>query len=143
MDSKRKIDMSKRSPDHKDKLVGARIKLYRDISGLSQSELGEFVGVTFQQIQKYEHGTNKISVGRLFEICSALNVSVNTFLKGLIDNSSDQSPNMSLVSDNKQEQLMPDPVSSKETRELLKVYYSVTDPKKRKSIVKFIKDNFS
>ena len=138
---KKKIDMSKRSPDYKDKIIGSRIKAYRDIVGLSQSELGESVGVTFQQIQKYEHGTNKISVGRLFEICDALNVSAITFLNGLTDNTA-QNNNLSLVSDNKQTELTPDPMTSKETTELLKVYYSVSDPKKRKSIVKFIKDTF-
>lgn len=139
--AKKKIDMSKRSPDYKDKIIGSRIKAYRDIMGLSQSELGESVGVTFQQIQKYEHGTNKISVGRLFEICDALNVSAITFLNGLTDNTA-QNNNLSLVSDNKQTELTPDPMTSKETTELLKVYYSVSDPKKRKSIVKFIKDTF-
>lgn len=133
---------NKRSPDMKDKVIGSRIKAYRDIAGISQSELGAAVGVTFQQIQKYEHGTNKLSVGRLIEICSALKVSVNNFLKGIDAISSDEESMALSVSDNEQESLSPDPMTSKETTELLRVYYSVTDEKKRKSIVKFIKDNF-
>lgn len=139
---KKKIDMSKRAPDFKDKLIGARIKAYRDIAGLSQSELGEAVGITFQQIQKYEHGTNKVSLGRLFEICSALNVSTETFMKGLMDAENNPNARPFIVSDNTQTTIQPDPMTSKETTELLRVYYSVTDPKKRKSIVKFIKDTF-
>jgi transcriptional regulator with XRE-family HTH domain len=143
MIAKKKIDMSKRAPDFKDKIIGARIKAYRDIAGMSQSELGEAVGITFQQIQKYEHGTNKVSLGRLFEICDALNVSTEKFMQGLTDTENNPNARPFIVSDNSQIALQPDPMTSKETTELLRVYYSVTDPKKRKSIVKFIKDSFA
>lgn len=136
------VKKSKRSPDFRDKIIGDRIRAYREIAGLNQSELGELVGVTFQQIQKYEYGTNKISIGRLLEICDALKVSAVTFLHGLTENTAiTEQP--ALVSDNKQEKLAPDPMTSKETTELLKVYYSIKDPKKRKAVVKFIKDSMS
>lgn len=137
------VKKSKRSPDSKDKVIGSRIKAYRDITGLSQSELGDAVGVTFQQIQKYEHGTNKLSVVRLLEICAALKVSVNSFLKGLDTVLPMNSNGFLSASDNDQVPLAPDPMTSKETTELLRVYYSVSDEKRRKSIVKFIKENFS
>lgn len=133
---------SKRSPDFKDKILGSRMKAYREISGLSQSELGEAVGVTFQQIQKYEHGTNKISVVRLLEICDALKISITNVLNGLTDTTVDHATPL-IVSDNPQESLSEDPMVSKETTELLKVYYSISDPKKRKSVVKFIKDSMA
>ncbi|PCI00896.1 MAG: hypothetical protein COB76_02500 [Alphaproteobacteria bacterium] len=129
---------NKRSPNHKDKILGSRMKAYREIAGISQSELGGAVGVTFQQIQKYEHGTNKISVVRLLEICEALKVSITNVLNGLTEVSVDHATPL-IVSDNKQQDLSKDPMVSKETTELLKVYYSVSDPKKRKAIVKFIK----
>jgi len=133
---------TKDGPDDRDELIGARLKTYRDIKGMSQTELGESIGVSFQQIQKYEHGSNKVSLGRLFEICDALNVSTEKFLKGLTDTDNNPNARPFIVSDNKQTSLQPDPMTSKETTDLLKVYYSVSDPKKRKSIVKFIKDTF-
>ena len=133
---------SKRSPDFKDKILGSRMKAYREIAGISQSELGDAVGVTFQQIQKYEHGTNKISVVRLLEICEALKVSITNVLNGLSDETLDHATPL-IVSDNAQEDISSDPMVSKETTELLKVYYSISDPKKRKSVVKFIKDSMT
>lgn len=131
---------SKRSPDYKDKILGSRMKAYREIAGLSQSELGDAVGVTFQQIQKYEHGTNKISVVRLLEICEALKVSVTSVLTGLADTAAGRNESV-LVSDNAQTELSPDPMISKETTDLLKAYYSISDEKKRRAVAKFIKDS--
>lgn len=140
MTSQATIKKSKRSPDHKDKILGSRMKAYREISGLSQSELGESIGVSFQQIQKYEHGANKISVVRLLEICDALKVSITSVLSGLTDTSLAHTTPL-IVSDNEQKNIGEDPMVSKETTDLLKVYYSITDPKKRKAVVKFIKDS--
>lgn len=59
--------------------VGARLRARRTILGLSQKELGERVGLTFQQIQKYEQGSNRIGSGRLFEFSHILGVSVSFF----------------------------------------------------------------
>ena len=98
--------------------------------------------MSFQQIQKYEHGTNKISVVRLLEICDALKVSISSVLNGLTDTSLTHTTPL-IVSDNTQQDIDGDPMVSKETTELLKVYYSITDPKKRKAVVKFIKDSMS
>jgi transcriptional regulator with XRE-family HTH domain len=55
-----------------DKVVGQRIRARRNQQGLGQAELGNALGVTFQQIQKYEKGTNRVSTGRLVQICEAL-----------------------------------------------------------------------
>jgi transcriptional regulator with XRE-family HTH domain len=57
-----------------DKYIGARMRERRLALGVSQADLAEKVGITFQQIQKYEKGTNRISAARLFEICNALGV---------------------------------------------------------------------
>lgn len=136
---------NKRSPDGRDKIIGQRIRTYRDIAGLNQSELAEKVGVTFQQIQKYEYGTNKVSAGRMLEICKALNISFESLVHGLDADvlPSTGGASVMAVSDNKQENLDKDPLTSKETTELLKVYYTIKDPKKRKAVVKFIKDSMS
>jgi transcriptional regulator with XRE-family HTH domain len=67
-----------------DVYVGARLRMRRMILGMSQSKLGELVGVTFQQIQKYENGSNRISVHRLRLTARALEVSPSYFLDGII-----------------------------------------------------------
>lgn len=63
-------------PDPIDIVVGTRIKARRTLLGMSQERLGEALGITFQQIQKYERGSNRVSASRLFHIARALDVSV-------------------------------------------------------------------
>lgn len=58
-----------------DRLVGGRIRLARRAAGLSQARLGDAIGVTFQQVQKYENGTNRVTLGRLHRIASAVGTS--------------------------------------------------------------------
>jgi transcriptional regulator with XRE-family HTH domain len=67
----------RRGLGHVDAEVGAKLREYRIRAGLSQTELGAKVGVTFQQIQKYESGTNAIATARLPSVCEALNISPN------------------------------------------------------------------
>lgn len=66
-----------------DRYVGQRVKALRIDRRLSQTALGEAVGITFQQIQKYEAGTNRISASRLFEIATVLSVPVRSFFDGV------------------------------------------------------------
>ena len=65
--------------------LGRRLREARERIGLSQTTLGEAVGVTFQQVQKYEKGQNRLSVVRLLSIANALNTPVESFLEGLSD----------------------------------------------------------
>jgi transcriptional regulator with XRE-family HTH domain len=74
--------MGPRTPDLVDIEVGQRIKIQRLVAGLSQTELGENIGVTFQQVQKYEKGATRVGIGRLTRIARVLNVSVNSFFEG-------------------------------------------------------------
>jgi len=74
--------MATRKPDPVDIEVGQRIKIQRLAAGLSQTELGESIGVTFQQVQKYEKGANRVGAGRLTQIARVLNIPVNTFFEG-------------------------------------------------------------
>ena len=67
-----------------DRRIGQRVKSRRLEMGLSQEALAEVLGVTFQQVQKYEKGVNRISASRLFEVAAALNVPVGHFFEGLI-----------------------------------------------------------
>jgi len=74
---------TKGTPDDVDRHVGQRLRLRRTLRGLSQAKLGEAVNVTFQQIQKYENGMNRVSAGRLFHFSKILDVPVEHFYKGL------------------------------------------------------------
>jgi transcriptional regulator with XRE-family HTH domain len=72
----------KKKPSPVDVEVGRRIRLQRLSAGMSQTELGNRIGVTFQQVQKYEKGVNRVGAGRLTEIAAILNVPVTVFFDG-------------------------------------------------------------
>jgi len=74
--------MRARAPNAIDVLVGSRIRLFRMRRKLSQSALGKTLGVTFQQIQKYERGTNRVGASRLMALAEALDVPVSEFFVG-------------------------------------------------------------
>ena len=74
--------MAKRSPLPVDQLVGQNIRICRLQRGLSQTELGQRVGVTFQQIQKYEKGANRVGASRLTQIADVLQVALPTLFDG-------------------------------------------------------------
>jgi transcriptional regulator with XRE-family HTH domain len=75
--------VSKKSPNPIDKHVGARVRLRRTPVGMSQERLGDALGLTFQQVQKYEKGTNRIGASRLHDIAAVLGVEVEFFFQGL------------------------------------------------------------
>lgn len=72
-----------RTPNPVDLHVGARIRMRRKLLGVSQERLAEQLGLTFQQVQKYERGANRVSASKLYEIARALQVSVAYFFEGL------------------------------------------------------------
>ena len=76
-----------------DRHVGARIRERRIMLGLSQQQMADMIGVTYQQAHKYERGINRISAGRLYEITRVLNVSITYFFEGLDVNEDDESLN--------------------------------------------------
>jgi transcriptional regulator with XRE-family HTH domain len=72
-----------RQPSEVDRHVGVRIRLARQLKQMSQEKLANELGITFQQVQKYERGRNRVSAGRLFQLCQALDVDLNFFFDGL------------------------------------------------------------
>jgi transcriptional regulator with XRE-family HTH domain len=78
---KTKRKKSPRTPSTVDAYIGARMRERRRALGITQERLGELLGVTFQQVQKYEAGRNRVSAARLFEICEALKVSLASMFK--------------------------------------------------------------
>lgn len=102
--------------------VGKRLRRRRRLLGLTQQQLAEFVGIRFQQIQKYECGANRVSASRLFELAELLDVPVQYFYEGLSQR--DQADNDSRLS--------ADILSQKETMDLIRAYYRLGErPRKR------------
>ena len=115
-------------PDPIDRYVGSRVRARRVGLRMSQTKLGNAIGVTFQQIQKYENGANRIGASNLFKIGQALGVEVSFFFDGMPDFDK-QSKARGKLSDGSQEQFNDDPMTS---REAIAVSYThLTLPTKR------------
>jgi transcriptional regulator with XRE-family HTH domain len=82
--------MTRRDPNYIDVHVGSRLRMRRQIISMSQEKLGELLGITFQQVQKYEKGTNRISASRLFYAAKILGVPVQAFFEDLPDVEGDE-----------------------------------------------------
>lgn len=125
---------NKKKPNPIDIHVGTRIRLRRNMVGLSQEKLGENLGITFQQIQKYEKGTNRVGASRLQAIASILEVPVSFFFQDApgeasVDGFSDQSATNYVV----------DFVSSTEGVRLNRAFARISDPKIRARIIDLVR----
>lgn len=129
---------TKESAGSRDKVFGSRLRQRRTFLGFSQQKLGEMVSMTFQQIQKYEHGTNKISASRLVDFSRILDVPISYFYGGLTD-IGEKTPKGLVVSDVAQATLDDDPILKKESTQLLKNYYRIKDEELRKSVQKLVR----
>ncbi|MDR2106966.1 MAG: helix-turn-helix domain-containing protein [Holosporaceae bacterium] len=114
-----------------DSYIGGRVKSRRTFLGISQEKLGHCLGVTFQQIQKYEKGINRISASTLYGIANVLAVDFSYFTDGYCGAGSLNESGTPIyeVNDDKK----------KETSELLRTYYKVNDPAVRKKILELVK----
>lgn len=129
---------TKDTAGERDKVFGMRLRQRRTFLGMSQQDLGDAVALTFQQVQKYEHGTNKISAARLIDFAQILNVPVTYFYGGLVD-IGEKTPKGLTISDGDQTSLEDDPILRKESTQLLKHYYSIEDPELRKTVQNLVK----
>lgn len=107
-----------------DHFVGKRLRRRRRLLGLTQSQLADAVGIRFQQVQKYECGANRVSASRLFELAEALDVPVQYFYEGL------DSKGIPVVSG--EESLEADVLSKKETVDLVRAYYRLSERPRRR-----------
>lgn len=110
--------------------IGQRVKMQRSLLGWSQEKLADALGITFQQVQKYENGVNRIAASRLFEMAQVMGVAVSSFYADIISG-------RNILSDTQQEALASDndPLTSRETLELLRAYHGITNPAVRKQFV--------
>lgn len=126
-------------PNPVDIHVGSRVRLRRTLLGLSQEKLGEAVGLTFQQIQKYERGANRIGASRLYEFSRILDVPVSFFFDDMADRSKAGEQGAYALSDQPQVPLEPDPLTRRETLELVRAYYRIGDPQVRRRLFELTK----
>ena len=122
--------------------VGKRVRLRRTLLGMSQEQLGTELNITFQQVQKYERGANRISASRLWDISQILDVPINYFFDDMTENTMQSSPRRISRSgdivDLTDEQIK-DPMARRETLELVRTYYSIEKPLVRKRISEMVK----
>jgi transcriptional regulator with XRE-family HTH domain len=128
--------MVTKSPNPVDRHVGSRVRMRRMLVGMSQEKLGEALGITFQQIQKYEKGTNRIGASRLHQIARVLSVPVEFFYEGApqIEGGSAggfaEAPPSGYVSDF---------LTTSEGLELIKAFIEIKDTKIRRKLVDLAK----
>lgn len=139
-----KKEKRKSHPDPVDVHVGARLRLRRNLLGMSQEQLAKACGLTFQQIQKYERGTNRMGSSRLFQFAKLLDVSISYFFDDVRTERAstsfstgfaerEQAPLEGAVhSDNEM-------LHRRETLELIRAYYRIQDGKTRRKVYELIK----
>jgi transcriptional regulator with XRE-family HTH domain len=125
-------------PNPVDIYVGSKVKARRLILGISQEELATAIGLTFQQVQKYERGTNRISVSRLVDICRVLKVSTNYFFDGMT-RPGFRNAAIKGFSDTKQEGLEPDPLMKRDVLELVRAYSKIKSSQLKKQLLEMAK----
>jgi len=110
-----------------DRLVGRNVQIFRKAKGLSQTALGDAIGVTFQQVQKYEKGANRIGPSRLASISKSLGVPIERFFEGAQQSSADTDP-------------LSDALASPYAVDLLQAFARVGDTRIRRSLVSLIEN---
>ena len=124
--------MRSKSIDPIDRHVGARIRMQRLVTGISQTALGNKTGITFQQIQKYENGENRVSASRLQQIANALRVTPQLFFEGAPGERAGKhglSEGMTIIAEF---------ISSRDGVTLSQAFCKIRNPKRRRSIVSLV-----
>ncbi len=124
---------SQKSPNPVDVHVGSRVRLRRLLLGMSQDKLGEELGVTFQQIQKYERGANRIGASRLYRMAKVLGVPVGFFYEGADE---DPAPGFS---EGDQTPLVDDFINSPEGVALAAAFASIKSTKVRRKVLELVR----
>ena len=135
-------DTGESRPSPIDVHVGSRIRLRRTLMGMSQERLGDALGLTFQQVQKYERGVNRVGASRLYDLSRVLDVPIAFFFDDMPENRGQG--NMAGVAgfaERPEGYGAPadDPLAKRETLELVRAYYRITDPAVRKRVFDLIK----
>lgn len=132
-------------PNPIDVHVGNRIRLRRTLLGLSQEKMASLLGLTFQQVQKYERGMNRVGASRLWDIGKVLDVPIGFFYEDMDQEVANQSPRMFSIPNNTplnfaedKENIDMDPMNRQETIELVRAYYKIPNRKAAKHLYDLI-----
>ena len=131
------------SPNAVDVHVGARMRLRRTLLGMSQSVLGEAIGLTFQQVQKYERGANRVGASRLFDLSHVLDVPVSFFFDDMNEATLKASPVFVIKGEAPaahSQSFDKDPMARRETLELVRAYFSISDERVRRTVYDLAKE---
>jgi len=117
--------------------VGARLRLRRTLLGMSQEKLGHAIGLTFQQVQKYERGANRVGASRLFDLARVLDVPVSFFFEdmasGLVESTGHAPPGSKGLHE-PAAAYQTEPLMKRETLELVRAYLKIADPRLRRRV---------
>src|SRR6185437_14824310 len=119
--------------------VGSRVRLRRMLLGMSQEKLGQHLGLTFQQVQKYEKGVNRIGASRLFDLAKVLGVPVQFFYDEAPSGAQSAGAVMTGFAEQPDESYVVDFLGTREGLELNKAFARISDPKVRRSIVDLVR----
>lgn len=130
----------KKVPDPIDRHVGSRVRMRRVMLGMSQEKLGEALGLTFQQVQKYEKGTNRIGASRLQQISRTLDVPPAFFFEGAptVEVRAPEEPRALGVAEEPAPSYLADFLSTAEGLHLNMAFARIQDPKVRKKIIDLV-----
>ena len=123
-----------RGPNPIDIHVGSRVRLRRQLLKMSQEKLGDELGVTFQQIQKYERGANRVGASRLYRLSRALDVPVQFFFEGLVD----ETP-IAGVAEGDQTPIVYDFIQSSDGVTLAESFSRIKDGKVRRRVLELVR----
>ncbi len=126
-------------PNPVDVHVGSRVRLRRTLLGMSQEKLGEAIGLTFQQVQKYERGANRVGASRLFDLSRVLDVPVGFFFDEMPEDVAASSPAQHGARSAPPPEQELDPMVKRETLELVRAYYKIEEPGVRKRLFEMTK----
>lgn len=138
LDNKKNKPMTKK-PHPVDVHVGSRVRLRRMLLGMSQEKLGERLGLTFQQVQKYEKGANRIGASRLYEISRILDVPVSHFFEDLPSHDDKNGKDgKDGFSESATVDFMAETLTSPEGLQMMRSFYAIREPKVRRRIVDLV-----
>ena len=127
------------NPHPVDVHVGARVRVRRKLLGMTQTDLGAALGLSFQQVLKYEKGANRIGSSRLYDLARLFDVPIGHFFEGIPADVAASSPAKGRGKAKKPPGYELDPMVKRETLELVRAYYNIEDANVRKQVYQLIK----
>ncbi|VAV89748.1 Transcriptional regulator [hydrothermal vent metagenome] len=129
--------MVKKNPNPIDVHVGNRVRMRRMLVGMSQEKLGDALGLTFQQVQKYEKGANRVSASRLYQMASTLGVPIQFFFDDMP--LATQNANSDGLAESNNAGLLMDFLNSSEGFQLGRAFSTIEDPNVRRKVLELVK----